>query len=193
VACWLFLFFAAFSAFAQINSDDSEAPAKLLPPYGEMPSSFWQQHDVLIGWLTAAFVVAAAVIVAILLRRKPVIVLPPETQARRALNALVARPEDGVALSEVSQTLRQYFVAAFQLPAEESTTAEFCRILAADQRIGAELSGAVGDFLGQCDVRKFSPSPEAQSMGAVSQALTLIGKAEDRRMAATQTSSEIRA
>ena len=47
--------------------------------------------------------------------------------------------------------------------------------------IGPEISGAVSDFLRECDQRKFAPIPPPAPLGAVSEAERLIGRAEARR------------
>jgi len=41
------------------------------------------------------------------------------------------------------------------------TTAEFCRAIADQGRLGTELSTKLADFLLQCDERKFAPSAPA--------------------------------
>src|SRR5580704_6997233 len=67
----------------------------LLPAHGELPPTFWEQH----GWLVVLLAFAALaliVLVAVWLSRPaPVAVVPPELVARRALEALRDRPEDG--------------------------------------------------------------------------------------------------
>ena len=107
--------------------------------------------------------------------------VPPETRARLALEALAGRHEDGALLSEVSQILRRYFVAAFGLPAGEVTTTEFCQLVGGNEVLGAELSSALVKFLETCDVKKFAPTPPAAPLNAVAQALELFERAEARR------------
>ena len=54
-----------------------------------------------------------------LTRPKPPVVVPPEVQARQALEPLRQQAEDGAVLSQVSQILRHYVSAAFALPPGE--------------------------------------------------------------------------
>jgi ribosomal protein L11 len=84
-------------------------------------------------------------------------------------------------LSQVSQVLRRYFAAAFQLPPEEMTTAEFCSAITADTRIGPELSVPLVEFLRACDERKFSPAPKFPPSGSVvEQALKFVWLGQTR-------------
>ena len=127
------------------------------------------------------FLALSAVILWLTLKPKPSPVLPPEIVACRALEKLQARPEDGNVLSEVSRILRRYVIAAFELPAAELTTAEFCGALAANEKIGAELAQAISAFLRECDERKFSLSPAGAPLTAATRALELIAGAEKQR------------
>ena len=166
---------------ATTNSPGPDAIPPLRPPHAEMPPTFWEQYGlwvVLFGILLLALVCAAAWFLS---RSRPPEVVPPEDQARRALEPLRQQPEDGALLSRVSQVLRRYVAAAFELPPGELTTAEFCRATASHARIGPELSAALSEFLRQCDQRKFSPPAPAPPLSAVAQALQLIHLAEARR------------
>ena len=178
---------AAGRAFAQTNAGAAGGLPKLAPPYGPLPPTFWELHGkIVIGAIIAVAVVA---ILAIWLRyrRKPPVLVPPDVQARAALEALRDKAEDGILLSKVTQIIRAYIIAAFGLPPREFTTAEFCNILAADGRIGGELAASLSDFLRQCDERKFArPRPEA-SVNAVDQALGLVATAEARRLQQRQS------
>jgi len=84
-------------------------------------------------------------------------------------------------LSRISQILRRYVGAAFALPPGEMTTADFCRAIAGHERLGAELSATLGDFLRRCDERKFAPAAPRPSLGAAAQALKIVELAEVRR------------
>jgi len=77
--------------------------------------------------------------------------------------------------------LRQYLIAAYNLPAGEPTTTEFCDALMATELIGPELATAVSGFLRACDERKFSPTASGKPLGAASQALKLVELAEARK------------
>ncbi len=160
-----------------------DAIPPLRPPHAEIPPTFWEQHGlwvVIFGVLLLAVVCAA---VWFLTRPKPAVIVPPEDQARHALEPLRQQPEDGALLSRVSQILRHYVAEAFSLPPGELTTAEFCSAIAAHSQIGPELSAPLSDFLHQCDQRKFSPSAPAPQFGAVAQALKLVDQAQARRVA----------
>jgi hypothetical protein len=84
-------------------------------------------------------------------------------------------------LSEVSQIMRHYISAAFELAAGEMTTAEFCRIIASSESVGPELASALETFMRRCDEKKFSPAPPAPALNAARQAMLLIEQAEARR------------
>ena len=134
----------------------------------------------------ALFLVLVCVAVWFLLRRKPLALIPPEVEAVQALEPLRQQPEDGVVLSRVSQILRRYVVAAFDLPPGELTTTDFSRAIAGQGQVGPELSAALTEFLRQCDQRKFSPPAPAPPLSAAAQALKLIEQAQARRAALAQ-------
>jgi hypothetical protein len=90
-------------------------------------------------------------------RPKPALAVPPAEEARKAIEWLRGQPEDGAALSQISQILRHYVGAAFALPPGEMTTADFCLAIAEQGRLGSDLSSRLGDFLRACDQRKFAP------------------------------------
>jgi hypothetical protein len=142
------------SLFAQASTNALPA---LAPPVGEIPPTFWEQHGTMILLAGIALIAAAALILWKLLQPKPPVILRPEILAREALTKLLRQPEDGKLLSDVSQILRRYIIAAFELPAAELTTTEFCAALAASENIGRELAGLISDFLRECDKRKFAP------------------------------------
>ncbi|HOC54684.1 MAG TPA: DUF4381 family protein [Verrucomicrobiota bacterium] len=176
ILCSSFLVLAA--ATSPPSADDLPP---LRPPHAELPPTFWEQHSL---WVIVAgiFLLGLAGAAAWLLTRPhPPAAVPPEVQARQTLEALRHQPEDGALLSRVSQTLRHYVHAAFDLPPGELTTTEFCRAVAGHGAIGPELSTALGEFLRACDRHKFSPPAPVPSLGAVSRALQLIEQAEARR------------
>lgn len=179
---------------AQTAVESANAPLKLLPPYGELPPTFWEQHATGISSAGLAVVLLAAVALRRFSRTQPETVIPPEVQAREALQALCDRPEDRAVLSRVSQITRRYFIGAFQLAAGEMTTTEFNRELARSEKPSPELAAATAEFLQQCDDRKFSPAAEPEKLDAAKSALNLVAQAEQRRaqlrrLAETQSSA----
>jgi hypothetical protein len=174
-------FFILPSSFAATNPPAPDAIPPLRPPRGEIAPTFWEQNGL---WVAIAGVLLLAVIAAAvwwLRRTRPPVTVPPDVQARQALEPLRQQPEDGAVLSRISQVLRRYVSAAFGLPPGEMTTAEFCRAIADQGRLGTELSTRLGDFLRQCDERKFAPSVATPALGAAEQALRLLEQSEARR------------
>ena len=165
----------------QTNSDATNVLPKLSSPYAELPPTFWEQHGTNLWFVGLGIFLLAGLVVWPCLRPKPKLILPSEVEARNALEALHQSNEDGALLSNVSQILRRYFIAAFQLSPGELTTVEFCRAIAGREQVGGELAAAVSDFLHRCDEQKFSPAKSAASLGAVNHALALIKTAEARR------------
>ena len=186
VGSWMFplLIFFTLSLSAQTSTNDLP---KLAPPLPELPPTFWEQHGSTVLIVALAAFAVATIITFIALRPKPVSVVPPEIEARRALEELRSRAEDGAVLSRVSQILRRYIIALFALPPGEYTTAEFSLAISAHEKIGAELSTAVSNFLRACDERKFSASPQSSPSGVVQDALELIELAQARRIELDQS------
>jgi hypothetical protein len=180
---WLSLVYSALSATAQ-----EELP-KLQPPMGEIPPTFWEQYGTTVLVSVPVAMLMLALGIWLLLRPKPVVVLPPEVQARRALDALLHEAEDGNVISRVSQILRHYVQAVFQLPAGEPTTTEFCQLIAGRSDIGEELARALADFLRQCDERKFARANPPSPIGATARALELLAQGEARRAQLRQQES----
>jgi len=166
-----------------------DAIPALRPPHAEIGLSFWEQY----GWVllvVGLIIVASAVTLTWLLTRPaPPVIMPPEEEARRALTALPPNAMDGATLSRVSQILRHYVRRAFELPLEELTTTEFCRLLADNQEIGPELALLLGGFFRVNDFQKFaSLAPTVlEKINPVAQALMLIEKCEARRASLRDT------
>jgi hypothetical protein len=165
---------------AQANAIATNTPLTLLPPYGELPPTFWEQHATAVIVVGLGLIILVTLTLSLLFRPKPKIIIPPAAQARQALEQLRQQPEDGAVLSRVSQIVQNYFIAAFRLPPGEFTTAEFSRALAGREELSAELSTAAASFLSDCDDRKFSPAT-SEPLDAVSRALQLVAQAEQRR------------
>jgi hypothetical protein len=169
-----------FTGAAQPGSDDTNA-LKLLPPYGELPPTFWERYGPAILVIAFIVLVVAALVLWLVLKPRRQASLPPAVQAQRALEALRGRLEDGACLSSVSLILRHYFVSAFNLSINESTTGEFRQAISNDQQIGSELAAVMTEFLRECDERKFSLGTPTAPVGAVDRALRLVAQAEARR------------
>ncbi len=174
----MFLFFSTLTGFAQ--TDPNALPA-LAPAYGELPPTFWEQHQTTVIIASFAFLAFVFWFVKTRLRPDSPKILPPETVARQALAKLQGQPEDGIILSAVSQILRHYFSAALGLPATEMTTTELCAALTAHEKIGMELAQMISSFLRVCDQDKFSSKIVAPPMNAVDRALELVALAEISR------------
>jgi hypothetical protein len=168
------------SVLAFTNSRPNDIPP-LRPPRKEMPPTYWEQHG---GLVVVLGVVLVGVIFAgiwFVRRARPQVTVPPEVQARAALEAIRGQPETGAVLSTLSQNLRHYITAAFDLPPEELTTTEFCKVIARNEAMGLQLATAISEFLRRGDQRKFAPSADAQPLEAVPQAFRLIEMTEARR------------
>jgi len=172
----------AFSLAANTLAQPTNDLPKLLPPYAELPPTFWEQHGLtlLLGSVAGLLVVGLAVW--LILRPRPAPVLPPVVQARRALEALRSQEEDGTWLSRVSGVLRRYITAAFDLPVGEMTTRELIIAMESSQRLNNDLHQAIAEFLQRCDATKFAPGSSAQLQDAIGRALALIEQSEIRRV-----------
>jgi Domain of unknown function (DUF4381) len=172
-----------------MNVPAPDAIPPLRPPLQEIPPSFWEQHGAMI--VAAGVLVIAALGAAVWFLTRPRKVTPPSAaaQARAILAPLRTLVEEGALLSRVSQVLRRYLAAAFALPPEELTTSEFCRALAAQPQVGAELSAAICQFLRRCDERKFAPQAGQPALGAVDQAMRFVSAAEERLARLSQEKS----
>jgi hypothetical protein len=179
LACCLPLL-TGFSLFPARRSSTDAIPA-LHPPRAEIPPAFWEQY----GWYVAAGGVVLVVLVGggvwLLSRPKPAVAVAPEVEARQALEPLRHQPETGAVLSRVSRILRRYLLQAFDLPPGEPTTAELSGVLGSTPETGPDLRVALGDFLSECDQRKFGPGAVLPALEAVDRALKLIDMVETRR------------
>ena len=164
-----------------VLADDTNALPALAPPYGELPLTFWEQHQTPIIIGVFALLALAFLFVKTMLRPESPKKLAPEVVARQALAKLKNQPEDGNILSAVSQTLRRYLGESFNLQSQELTTAEFCATIEASPQIGIALAGNLASFLRECDVRKFSPAHAAGPLNAATRALELVALAEKQR------------
>jgi hypothetical protein len=184
----------AFPGFAATNiSTAADGLSQLRPPRAEIPPTFWEIYGAWVIVGAVLFVALIGVAVWALTRPKPPIIIPPHIRAKRSLDPLLTKPEDGLVLSHVSQVLRRYVAEAFALPPGEQTTAEFCRVIATHEGVGPELSAEISAFLRRCDERKFTPSPPAAPMAGAAMALKLIDAAETRQAELRRRAEQIRA
>jgi hypothetical protein len=126
--------------------------------------------------------VALALGIWLLLRPKETKPVPRVVEARRELQALAGQPEDGTVLSRTSQVLRSYVSSSFGLASGQLTTREVCDAVSMNHDVGPELANDIAEFLRSCDRQKFSPTPPLPQprFGAVSKALAIIDKTENR-------------
>ncbi len=181
---WLAAIFLAVCSLPLVQStlaQPAEEIPKLQPPHAEIPPTFWEQYGVTVVLGSLVLLGVLGLLIRRLARPLPKLDTPPEARARWALEALHSKPEDGELLSRVSQIVRHYFGAVFPLPPGELTTMEFCRAADDCPAIGAELATAAGEFLRECDRRKFASAPPAGEADAVARALALVEKGEARR------------
>jgi hypothetical protein len=180
VVLWPLLF--APAAFALPSSKPADEIPPLAPPLPEIQPTFWEQHAALIIVLgIVALAAIGALLWLLLLRPKPKPPVPPAVLARYELAELTTITETGGVLTGVSQSLRRYVTAAFNLPPGEMNTTEFCAVIQSHAQIGPELAAALAEFLRGCDERKFSPTANTTPLNAASRALTLVELAEARR------------
>ena len=165
---------------AVIAVDTNSLPA-LAPAYGELPPTFWEQHQTPIIIGVFALIAFAFLFVKTMLRPESPKILAPEVVARQALAILKSQPEDGNILSAVSHSLRRYLGESFNLPNQELTTAEFCAAIEVSPQIGIALARNIASFLRECDTRKFSPTHAAAPLNAATRALELVALAEKQR------------
>jgi hypothetical protein len=157
----------------------------LAPPLPEILPSAWERFGWTL-WIVVPFLLLLVTFGLWLILRpgKPPVLPAPAAQARSALRALQAQPESGDVLSQISQTLRRYLINTFWLSPKESTTRDFCQLLAAHERIGPVLAEGLGKFLRACDERKFAPATNSPPLGAAGRALELIEVLETARVTA---------
>ena len=181
MAAWVVMVIAAPALAA-----DTEV--KLLPPHGELPPTFWEQHGALavIGALLVLGLIAVALW--LWLRPKPALQLAPAVEARQGLEPLRLVPEDVAVLGSVSRIIRKYFVRTCALSAGEPTTTELMLALSNRSDVHSDISKHVGELLRQCDERKFSSTTAAQPLSAVTRAFELIAQVEAARAQAQAVS-----
>jgi hypothetical protein len=165
---------------ADSNLPPDDALSSLKPPRAEILPTFWEQYGAWIIFGVVLLLAGVVFTVWLKTRPKPATPVPFAVVAREQLEQLRPQPESGAVLSWSSQILRHYIAAAFALPADEATTTEFSRRLQECEKIGPALANQIGDFLRECDLRKFAPSAPAPPFGAVSRSLSIIESSEAR-------------
>lgn len=169
-----------FLPFAVLAADTNALPV-LVPAYGEMRTTFWEQHSTAILTWTPFLLALLAFAIWALVQPRLQPAPPPAERAREALARLKGRPEDGAVIVAISQILREYVGAAFRLPPGALTTADVASALAGNEKLGTELAEKISSFLRECDDRKFSTTPARLPLGGAHRALMLIAMAEQRR------------
>jgi len=182
--CWQFPLPRVFA-----QNDTNVLPA-LAPAYPEIPPTFWQkqreiakEHSIATSIIVSFLSAFVTTLLWPILKPKPVPPPPPETVAREALAKLVGREEDGNVLSEVSQILRRYIAATLGLPEGERTTTEFYGVLAQAKDVDLALGKELGQFLRECDARKFAVAKPTDSLHAVARALEFVKRFENLKRA----------
>src|ERR1035437_725830 len=94
-------------AHAATNAAEEIGLPKLAPPLPELPPTFWEQHGFVLLVVAIVALVIAVIVAILALRPKRAAIVPPEVEARRSLEELRSRAEDGAVLSRVSQILRR--------------------------------------------------------------------------------------
>ena len=174
---------------ADTNLPPDEMASSLKPPKPEILPTFWEQHGTWIAMAAVLLVTGIAFTVWLRTRPKPLTPVPLAVQARQELEPLREQPENGALLSRSSQIVRRYITASFSFPAGESTTSDLCRAMMGCEKIGAGLASEIGDFLRECDLRKFAPSAPVTPLGAIARSLNIIARAESRLAEVNQAES----
>ena len=138
---------------------------------------------------TFLLIFVVGIIVLFLIRPKSSVGVPIELRARRELESLRQRAEDGIVLSKASGAVRRYFATAFELSAAEMTTTEFCRAAEGSEKIGPQLTASVIEFLRRCDELKFAPPSAPTKIGAAERGLELVNLGEARRALLRQSAA----
>jgi hypothetical protein len=179
----LLIAFYCNNALGQANPAASDDLPALRPPRSEILPTFWERYQIAIVVAAVLLLVLVFVGLWVMTRPKPPMIAPPAATAREALNKLRNQPETGEVLSKISQVIRFYFMAAFNLPQRELTTGEFSRMIIEQEKLDRSLADTVVEFLRQCDHRKFAPPAQLAPLGALDCAAKLIDEAENQRAA----------
>jgi hypothetical protein len=134
-------------------------PIEDVPP---VPS--WRDWLVLlVAWPVASILIVGVLLWRLRRRRLPhVLPLPPGAAALRELERLAAVGLVSAAdvrryYAQLSDVVRRYLEARFQLPASRQTTAEFLESVRQSPLLAADLQALLRDFLERCDRAKFAP------------------------------------
>ena len=157
----VFLLFTAFPAVASAQTDSGQprdiTGIEELPPLPPPPAwPYWLAGCIIIGGLGGFGAWRIA-------RYKPrPAPLPPDRWALRELERIAAQKlaEQGQAErfhTLVSDVIRRYLEARYDLRAPQQTTQEFLRGLPEPSPLPAERQEKLAEFLRRCDVAKFAP------------------------------------
>lgn len=180
VQCSMFPLAIVFLAAALPLQGQTNALPTLLPPYGELPPTFWEAHTTAVI-NCGGLIFLAAFTIWMLLRPKPIRAASLGETAIRSLEQLRSHPEDGRLLSEVSQIMKRYVGSVFGFAGGEMTTAEFSAVLANHPECDAQFAATIANLLQRCDRDKFAVHTNAPPLNAASQALRLVQFSEQNR------------
>jgi hypothetical protein len=145
----------------------------LYPPGGYIEPSFWEKYH----WHCCGGAVLGVATIFLLWRlfRCPVATqpVPPDVAARRSLEALGLRPEDGILAGAVSRIMRDYLPSATALPRQELTADEVEWFFRTDKQAGDDLRAGVVQLLRDCDTLKYGASV-VKPVNLVSRALAIL-------------------
>lgn len=152
----------------------------LKPPKPVIAPTVWEEHrtSISLGSIAACFGIAGVVWLA--LRKRTAATEPPAQKALRQLEELARTPQQPLALTRVSRTVREYITSAFSMPPGETTTTEFLAQIRQQPDLGEDLAARLPEFLRACDERKFSPTPPPGEFDAIPRARALIATGESR-------------
>jgi hypothetical protein len=105
-----------------------------------------------------------ALIVWLKIRKAKVVIIPPWDTANAGLNEVseLLPMNESKFFVMVSDIIRAYIEAIYQLPATESTTKEFLIKLQNSERLGDEVKKILSNFLKEADMVKFARQPATE-------------------------------
>ena len=130
--------------------------------YSEKTSSSFIGVTVAAVLITCLFL--TALIVWLKIRKAKVVIIPPWDTANAGLNEVseLLPMNESKFFVMVSDIIRAYIEAIYQLPATESTTKEFLIKLQNSERLGDEVKKILSNFLKEADMVKFARQPATE-------------------------------